>query len=359
MIDIDELKALANARVASIAADCLPNGREENGYWRTGSIADEPGQSLAVTLRGADQGMWCDHACSGPEGGGNILQLVAWTKFGGDIGAAIAWVKSFLGLDGLDPGRLRTVRAEANAAAQKGAQRHEAEQAEKRRWAKSLFLSGGPIQGTPAEAYLRGRHIDLAQLGHVPNSLRYRADVSNKESGRKLPCLLAGAVDLEGNHVATHRTWLGPDGVGGWGKADLEDPKMTLGGSLGGFIPLWRSEADRKARRSLAEILPGTDVYVSEGIEDGLSVAMAKPEARVICAIALRKIPHLQLPEQMGRLIIVGQRDTHPKTLAALEAAIAAHQDAGRRVFLTPPPRGFKDVNDALRFGNLQRGRAA
>jgi hypothetical protein len=53
--------------------------------------------------------------------------------------------------------------------------------------------------------------------------------------------------------------------------------------------------------------------------------------------------------------VIIGQRDTNPKTLAALEAAIAAHQELGREVWLTPPPAGFKDVNEALMEGARDR----
>jgi hypothetical protein len=360
MIDIEELKTLGAARIASIAADCLPNGREVAGYWRSGSVADEAGQSLAVTLRGEDQGMWCDHSCTGlPEGGGNVLQLIAWTKFGGDIKPAIAWLKSFLGLDGLDPGRLATVRAQARERMEASAE-DEAKQREKRRRdAVGLYLSGVPIIDTPAEFYFRTRGVNWRELGHAPGCLRYRADVWNVEAHRALPCMLAQVVDVEGRHLATHRTWLAPDGRGGWGKADLEQPKMALGSFAGGFIPLWRSDADRRAKRSMANILPGTDVWTAEGTEDGGSAAMAKPQERIVAAVTLGNIGKLRLPEQMGRLMLIGQRDTHPKTLAALERAIADQQEAGREVWLTPPPAGFKDVNDALRGSDLERGRAA
>jgi hypothetical protein len=46
--------------------------------------------------------------------------------------------------------------------------------------------------------------------------------------------------------------------------------------------------------------------------------------------------------------VIIGQRDTNPKTLEALERAIGAQQDRGLEVWLTPPPAGAKDVNEAL-----------
>lgn len=346
-VSIDLIKARANDLVREIASELLPNGREDGGYWRTGSIADEAGQSLAVTLTGPDKGMWCDYAASGPEGGGNLIQLAAHAAFRGDVGQAIAWLKSKLGLDDLDPGRLRKLQAEAREHAAEADQDAAARAEKMRRLAHSLFLSGRAIADTPVELYLRGRGIDLRALGHHPRALAWHPEVWNSEAKRKLPCMLAAAVDVDGRHIATHRTWIAPDGKGGWTKADLEDAKMTIGRSAGGFVPLWKGEC----RKPMKDIDPGTDVYVSEGIEDGLTVAIARPALRIICAIALRKIAHLKLPDQVGRLVIIGQRDTHPKTLAALEAAIAAHQELGREVWLTPPPAGFKDVNEALMEG--------
>jgi hypothetical protein len=346
-VDIDVVKSRANHNVRAIAAELLPNGREECGYWRTGSIADEPGQSLAVTLSGPDQGMWCDHSCrSTREGGGDIIQLVELAAFRGDRGQAIAWLKSKLGLDGLDPGRLRKLRAEAAEQRDQQDQAAANERERKRRMALGMWLRGRPIGGTPADVYLRGRGIDFERLGRMPGCLAFDPELYCKEAGRKLPAMLAAVVDLTGRHIATHRTWLAPDGRGGWTKADLEEPKKVLGRFMGGFIPLWKGTA---AGRSMAEIPEGTDVWASEGVEDGLSAAVAKPELRVISAVTLGNLGAIELPAQVGRFVIIGQRDTHPKTLEALERAIGAQQERGREVWLTPPPAGgFKDVNEAL-----------
>lgn len=345
-VSIDTIKQRANDRALEIAAELLPNGREECGYWRTGSIADDPGQSLAVTLRGPDAGMWCDYAApkGHPDAGGDIIQLVERVAFGGHRGQAIAWLKSKLGLDHLDPERLAKVKAEAAAASERRAREADQAAEDKRRKALGLFLVGQPIKDTPAELYLRSRGIDFGRLGRIPNSLAY-AEVWNVEAQRKLPCMLA-AIVRQGRHIATHRTWIAPDGRGGWIKADLEEPKKVLGSFKGGHIPLHKGAC----RKTLEAIDAGTDVYASEGIEDGLSAAMAKPELRVVAGVTLGNLGELELPPQLGRLILIGQRDTNPKTLEALERAIGAQQARGREVWMTPPPAGgFKDVNDALR----------
>lgn len=348
LVPIDLIKQRANGDVLGIAAELLPNGRENCGYWEVGSIAGEPGQSLKVTLRGSDQGMWCDHACRGtPQGGGDIICLVEQAAFRGDRGQAIAWLKSRLGLDDMDPGRLRKMQAEAAVQQRDNARKAEEEREAKRRRALGLWLHGKPIKNTPVEHYLRTRGIDLERLGRAPGCLAFDPELYCVEAGRKLPAMLAAIVDLAGRHIATHRTWLAPDGRGGWTKADLEEPKKVLGSFKGGFIPLWKGAC----RKSLGELDPNVDVWASEGVEDGLSVALARPELRVVAAVTLGNIGEIPLPPDpwRGRLMIIGQRDTNPKTLEALERAIGAQQERGAEVWLTPAPAGgFKDVNEAL-----------
>jgi ABC-type cobalamin/Fe3+-siderophores transport system ATPase subunit len=62
-------------------------------------------------------------------------------------------------------------------------------------------------------------------------------------------------VNLEGRHIATHRTYLQPNGNG---KATLLEAKKAIGKYQGGFIPLWKGEHDcrwassRRARRSMS-----------------------------------------------------------------------------------------------------------
>jgi len=346
-IDADLVKARASDCVRELAAELLPNGREVCGFWRTGSIADDPGQSLAVTLTGAQRGMWCDHATGE---GGNIIQLAQQAAFRGDFSAAFAWLKSKLGLDDLDPARLRKVRAEASAQAERSDRDAAAAAEQRRRNAHGLWLAGKPIAGTPVEAYLRTRGIPLERLtvsgqAHLPGCLAFHPELYCKEVNRKLPAMMASVVDAAGRHLATHRTWLAPDGRGGWGKADLEDAKKALGSFKGGFIPLWKGEH----RRSMAELPDGVDLWASEGVEDGLSAAAAKPELRVIAAVTLGNLGDVPPPPAGGRLMIIGQRDTNPKTLEHLERAIARQQERGVEVWLTPPPAGgFKDVNEAL-----------
>lgn len=344
LIDLDELRELAHAQVRSLAPHIFPNGREECGYWRVGSIAGEPGQSLAINLEGPKRGLWTDFSApeKTPERAGNMIQLVARVRYGGKIADAVKFLMSYLGLDHLDPERIATVKAQARKAAQDNATEAARRAEHRRRAAMNLYLQGTPIAGTPAERYLIRRGIDLRAAGlAAPGSLKYHPEVWNTEAKRKLPCLLAAVVDLEGRHIATHRTWIRHDGAG---KAPLAEPKKALGSYAGGFIPLWKGAH----KCSMKALPPGTRIHCSEGIEDGLTAALARPSIRAIAAISLSNIGGLRLPDGCP-LVILAQRDEPGSpAVAALESGIARQQETGRAVLLAYPPADMdvKDINE-------------
>lgn len=129
-------------------------------------------------------------------------------------------------------------------------------------------------------------------------------------------------------------------------KAPIAKPKKVLGSPRGGHIPLWKGVSDK----TLREIPPLSDVYVSEGIEDGLSIALARPALRVIAGITMGNIAALELPPRIGRLVLIDQRDANPGTIAGKARMHAALRARGIDLALIRPPEGVKDFNDALCF---------
>ncbi|HEY0149867.1 MAG TPA: toprim domain-containing protein [Allosphingosinicella sp.] len=356
-IDIKELARMLDQHAASLAPELLPNGRAEGMFWRTSNVADIPtGKfSLAVNLSGDRIGMWTDFGAArgAPDRSGDMLKLVAVTRFGGDIREACKFARSYLGLDGLDPGRLAVRRAEVSRV-QKSADDKAKKTADwMRRKAQQIYLDprAVPIEGTPAEDYLANRAIDLSVLGRVSRALKFHPAVLCKEANAELPCLIAAVVNGEGHQIATHRTWLQRT-ARGWMKADLEEPKMCLGKAEGGYIPLHKGASDA----TLRHVPTGTDIHVSEGIEDGLTVASADPDARVICAIWLDNMHHLPLPNQMGALVLIGQNDKPGSDAErAMGSVIARHQEAGRVVKHPKPPAPFKDFNEMAQAAQASR----
>jgi hypothetical protein len=358
-ISAREIAAMLDAQAERFARELLPGGRKEGNLFCAGSVGGESGQSLKVNLSGAMIGKWTDFsAAKGTDDySGDILKLIAVVKFGGwgtneQRSKAIAWAKSALGLDDLDPSRLATVQREARERSERSAEEEAREKAAKRRRAAALWAGAQPIAGTPALSYLQGRGIDFAQLGRVPGSLRYRPDVWCRERRGKFPAMIACIMGIDGALLGVHRTYLQINRVGPVTKAKVENPKLSLGYYTGGCIPLWKGASDK----TLREIPAGTPVYASEGIEDGLTIALAQPDKRIVAGVALANLGALELPPQAGPLVFIAQNDpVGSKAVDAFERAIARQQDAGRKAQLIFPAPEFKDFNDQLQGKRMGR----
>jgi hypothetical protein len=345
-IDVRDIELLARQHVEQIGRECLPGALKDGNYLKAGSIGGERGGSLVLNLSGANRGMWRDWSSNDQ---GDMIVLVERTMFGGDRGKAVAWLKSWLGLDDLDPARVQQVRA---AAARRDAEleAEAAREAEaKKRGARALWLNGrADIAGTPAADYLAARGIRGEALGRWPGALRYHPEVWNRDAGIKLPCLVSQMILPTGEHVATHRTWLGRDARGVWGKADgagvgvpRGQAKKVLGKSRGAFVPLRKGAS----RRAMGQLVQPDTLYVTEGIEDALTVAMCKPEARVAAAYSLGNLAAIEFPPAIATIVLVADRDEGRAEQEALERAIARQQARGHQVRIVLPPPGIKDMN--------------
>jgi hypothetical protein len=365
LVPLGDICAGLSARIEELAAQLLPAGVREGSEWCVGSLAGEAGRSLKVHLREPRAGVWKDFAAGSA---GDALDLVAQVQFRGDKAQAIAWAKAWLGYSSADPASFAVARRIAEKKRTDSQVQAAADDARRASKAKGLWLAGrDSIKGTLAELYLNGRGIDFGAIGRYPRSLRFLAahDAWQPKRGSQtyekvgtFPCLVAAIVDRDGNHVATHRTWLQSrvdgDGVVSVGKAPLADPKLSLGRFAGGcirlFKPLLTDNADGQARRapSLGQAPEGSGVYVTEGIEDGCSVAMADQSQYILVAVSLGNMAQLWLPDQVRRVTFVAQNDTAKEAIAGLDRAIEAQLKAGRDVFVAKPEPGVKDVNDLL-----------
>lgn len=341
--DASELSRMLAADILLVVAELLPAGNREGAEWRVGSLAGEPGKSLAVHLGGPRSGIWSDFA-SGDRG--DALDLVAAVLYRGDRRSAIGWARRRFGLlddraptaqhrpaPGLPP---RNLQADVEIAA-------------RRRSAQRLFLAAEPtIAGTPAALYLAARGIDLAELGRQPRSLRFHPALPNRESGRAWPALVAAIVDADGSHAATHRTWLAQGDDGRWTKAPLANAKMALGPLAGGAIRLWRGQSGRQ----LAQAPVGETVAIAEGIETALSVVVACPHLRVLAAVSLSNMGRISLPPTVETVVLAADNDSgNPVAQRALAQAIRHYQAEGREVRVAIPPTPGTDWNDVLIAG--------
>jgi len=328
-----EIAALLNSHIETLAAELLPAGRRNGHYWTVGGLDNVPGKSLFIHLTGSKRGHWQD-AATGEFGDG--LDLLAGVRYRGDksaaFGAALIWL-------GLDTGRVAPTQAPRSPPPAGPDQT-----SPNRAFALRMWLRAHPsIIDTPVEDYLKNRNIDLRALGRAPCALRFHPDLYHSGAKMAFPAMVAAITDGNGVHVATHRTWLERAG-GGWIKARIADNKMVLGTFPGGSIRLWRGAS----RKPLKDAPPGDPVVIGEGIESCLSIVQACPELRVLCAISQGNLGSVELPPQIGVVILAIDNDVKPAARAATARVVNRWIDRGFNVRVARSPYG-NDFNDCLR----------
>lgn len=367
VLSVAEIEQQLRDNAAAIGRQCLPGAVEEGHYLKAGSILGERGNSLVLNLKGGSAGWWRDYAGTDS---GDMLDLIRITQGCATKAQAVAIAKDWLGIrDDWQPRAAAPDPAELAARAERLRQMQERRQIElaqereaKIKGARALYLhrDARPIAGTPAEAYLTGRglrpvEVKAGEGPRWPGALRFHPEVYCKDVGVKVPAMLTPLYLADGTHVATHRIWLQPCPRRGWTKLDTDKPKKVLGPMWGAFAPINKGAGGGSMRAMRAD----EPVYVTEGVEDALVVRMARPDVRIVCAIALGNVGAIVLPEAARRLVIVADRDQNQTAIDALEASIARQQARGLDVRLVMPPVGTKDLNDWLLAGLRQDGAAA
>lgn len=181
--------------------------------------------------------------------------------------------------------------------------------------ARRCWDEAKPIEGTPAEVYLRGRAITCP----LPPTLRFHSACWHGRSAKKLPAMVA---KIEGvKNFAVHRTYLPPT-----------KDKLMLGQCAGGAVRLIEGHSR---------------LAVAEGIETALSLScgILGDPVSLWAALSTSGMTGLNLPGMPGHLTIAPDGDS-PGRKAAMELAERA-TGLGWRVDLLTPPEGH-DWNDIL-----------
>jgi DNA primase len=184
----------------------------------------------------------------------------------------------------------------------------------------TIWRSSGPITGSPAEAYLRGRGLDL----RLPESLRF---ARLRYGSKTLPCLVALIANGQDKIGGIQRTFVREDGTG---KADVPAAKLSLGRISGGAIRLAPAA--------------GT-LIVTGGLEDGLTLLQELGQA-VWAATGEGNMANIVLPIGVKSVVIGADRDDSGEAHASRAAEAFTLQ--GRSVRIIRPMPGFNDFNSEL-----------
>lgn len=199
-------------------------------------------------------------------------------------------------------------------------------------WLRSIALDGK----TPADVYLRSRGITIRpkRFRFVMCPAWFKVDTG--ECGPDLPALVCGVTDIADQFIGLQRVFLAD---GGKRKADMRNPKLSLGRPAGGAI-------------RLGGVAP--HVVVVEGPEDGATVQQnilssfaggLRSPVWVACGTSM--MPQIRFPPEVRRVTIGG--DNNKAGRAAATKAKAAFQDRGLEVRAVYPDDAFGDWNDQLR----------
>ncbi|MDP5281410.1 CHC2 zinc finger domain-containing protein [Sphingomonas sp. DG1-23] len=207
---------------------------------------------------------------------------------------------------------------------------HRESDSEKTKWARNIWNDALPIVDTPVAEYLDSRALPFEFVGQQEN-IRF-ARLSFDRSAQKHPALVAAVRDLSGEIVGIQRIYLTEEG-----KKLGSSCKRSLGPTSGGAIRLRGIDAP-----------PGEpeNIYICEGLEDGLSIARDQAHAVVWVTMGTANLANVQLPPACKTVTIAHDNDD-----AGLQAADVATKrliKAGFEVSLYPPPAGFKDWNEYL-----------
>lgn len=353
LMPVSEIASLLADRIDALARELFPRGQKDGHEWRVGSLAGEPGQSLGIHLSQDKPGVWRDFSAGI---GGDALDLVAQARFGANMTEAIKWAKGWLGLDGTDWQSLKTTRASL-AQSDERERQAEAEAKKKRDRALAIWLAGkSGIAFTPVGLYLQGRGLDIQKLPGSPNVLRFHEALWCEEARGKFPAMVALVHDLRtGQPLAVHRTWLQVLTGGHVVKAPVSAPKKVLGAMRGGVISLWKGvvtdpeTGEVKKNPPLSKLKQPEWVHLTEGIEDGLTIALAVPEARIMAGISIGNMKSLRWPASVAGVVLWKQNDA-PGSEAdkAFHEMVKNIQAQGKRVKIVSMPETVKDPNELV-----------
>ncbi|RWM85615.1 MAG: DNA primase [Mesorhizobium sp.] len=306
----------------AVCRQYLSNGRRSGIHWIVGDVRNSPGRSMHVRLTASAKGpagKWVDEA-TGEHG--DLLDIIEASCGLTEFREVADEARRFLAIP-----RPETAGAKREPAAARGSPDA----------ARRLFAMSKPAAGTLAERYLAGRGIQLACR---ERSLRFHPGCYYRDLGTgetlTLPALIAAVIGLDGRITGLQRTYLSPglDPSGEVGKAQVADPRRSLGHLLGNGIWL-----------GLEPGMPIPVMAAGEGLETMASLRTVMPSLPVAAATSANHLAGLFFPPGCRRLYIAADADAAGRH--GIERLGRRAGEAGILALVLRPQLG--DFNDDLR----------
>lgn len=347
-ITFEDIKRELQARIRQLVKELAPDGNFAGAYYmpRNPRREDKHPGSFWIKVSGTAIGAWREEATSEK---GDVIDLVGYLAGLPDRKATRDWCMSWLGWSsGIDRKKLETAR-KASVYKQQQDEREAKEKAEKNaRQALAIFINARKLSpGDRVHAYLASRGIELGRLAHLPGALRFAPMMQHTDLDGVItdwPVMIAGMTNSAGTVTAVHRTYLDTAGAG---KAPVEPNKKIWPAFKGCVIRLAKGAGnhtpEEAARRDIKAPL-----ILTEGIEDGLAVAISMPDMRIWAAASLANMANIPKLPCISELIIVADNDTKIQAQKGLDRVVHHLRTRQFRLRVTKSWTG-KDANDLLK----------
>jgi len=372
--EVEEVKQLLKDRIRDVCRWLLPDGRQIGRTWKANNpVRDKPGQTpeLNVYLSG-QVGAWKDYRNDDDKG--DILGLVQFVH-GTDFAGAMKLAKDFLGLRSMSAEERRTNQRRAKVQAEQDDADARRKEDQLRAFCEKRFLSGFPFGGgTPAEIHARdywreSRGIDIDAIAMLDKSsfrfhpaieywslAEFRRDERSRrmlkvKEGPKFPAILAAMRGPMGQFADHHVTFLDPvkpDKAKLPPKKDGQprSPRLMRCPNLGAVVRISHGPEGMPPEHS-TEPHP---LILAEGMETGLSLALALPEARVWACGSINGIKNAPVKFPfVSSVIVAGENDwDKPQAQKALRSALTELERSGKPLDLMLSHLG-SDFNDLMK----------
>ncbi|EKF43314.1 hypothetical protein NA8A_04763 [Nitratireductor indicus C115] len=361
-IDMGEIRKRLEDDILQLARALVPDGRRNGDYWigRNPARADKHGGSFWIRIK-EPKGIWKDEATGAT---GDVIKLVQYAQGLSDYSVTRRWCLRYLGIQPGAPAPTKEEQARLEARRRADEKRRAAEEAaitaKRRKAALGLWLQARPIdtgegfEGSVLDRYWRGaRGLDMRGKP-VSGALRFAAEHDYRTADGELiarPCLIAHLTGPDGTCWGIHRTWLEPDGRD---KALFPDPKQNKprkiwpAGWRGAVIRISKG-GDNLTPEQAVKRGKACPLIICEGIEDGLTLALALPSHRVWAACTLGNIGLVPIMDCVSEIIVAADNDWNkPEAQRALAQGLEQLRASGRPVRVARSPRG-KDFNDLVK----------
>ncbi|PDT80598.1 toprim domain-containing protein [Sinorhizobium sp. BJ1] len=351
-------------RIEGLCSKLLPDGRRQGRLWVahnpvTGDYSQSP--EFKVPLN-RDVGAWVDWR-TGEKG--DVIRLIEYVNRC-DFKEALDWARDFLGMRNMSPAQRRELADRAKAERKRADDTAEQRRLKRMADAEKIWMGGyqdgsASTAETHARRYFATRHCPLEGIDNRDlATFRFSAGQEfwpraqfRHENGRRIkvqagprfPAVLSAMRLPTGQVAAVHMTFLSPLGPQKLPVSKNENAKIMFGEARGAMIRISHGpegEPPETATRPHPLIL-------CEGIEDGLSLARACPEARVWAAGSLSAMGSAPIDLPCISAVVISRDNDWEKATAIkqFDQVWEALSKAGKPMTIIESHVG-KDFNDLI-----------